>query len=635
MFGLPLPIILAAIYILSSPYVGQTKEDGNRPFSASPKRSSSAIAITSNGAILMTVNPDSNSISLVELNPVPTVHEIAVGTDPRTITVDDEGKRAYVTNRGSHTVSVVDLDLRQVVTEIEVGARPYGLIVSPDGTRLYVAEQGADRINIIDTSDYQSLGAVPTFDRPSGLALSPDGATLYTTHLYLNRISILSAHPNTVFLPLIQRTEPIARQSDFGEPGAVSTGSPRFTTLFPNSNLLQSIVLSPDGKTAYLPHTRSNSTNKALTLDSTVFPTLSLVDLSTQQHLVGQHIELFTLDPPAVGLPFDAAFTPDGHELWVANAASNDITVIDVTDRQRVAHIEVGDNPRGIAIAPDGAMAYVNNTLAGTVSVIDATTYIVTEVITTTNIPLDPTLLLGKRLFNSSNDPRMGKDQWMSCNTCHFDGENDRQTWFLGFAGPRNTASLLGMGETLPLRWSGEWDEAADSEFAIRMDSFGTGLIEGEMNCSLDPPDCVNHPSNAGLSPDLDALAAYLDSLVVPLSPGHMWGEPLSAAEQRGQTLFQAPETDCAECHPPPLYTDNLNHDVGTATPDEKIGPAFNTPSLLHLYDTAPYFHGGSAATLFDVLTRSTPGGEHAVSDVLAETELDDLIAYLLALPYE
>jgi len=365
-----------------------------------------------------------------------------------------------------------------------------------------------------------------------------------------------------------------------------------------------------------------------------VFPLVSLVDVASGEHLVGRQFDLGVLDPPGVGLPFDAAITPDGRELWVVNAASNDISVLNLETRQLTAHIEVEDNPRGIVLSPDAATIYVNNTLAGTVSVIDAQTYTVTTAITVTEIPLPPLMLQGKRLFHSSDDPRLAHAQWISCNTCHFDGEHDGRTWTFGFSGPRNTTSLLGMVETYPLRWSGEWDESADSEFAIRKENFGAGLIEGEMHCALVPADCVNQPPNQGRSNDLDALAAFLDSLQAPLSPGHAHGEPLNEAEQRGQVIFNDPDLGCSECHPPPLYTDHKTHDVGTATADEKIGPEFDTPTLRGLYDSAPYFHDGSAATLRDALTRPSPGREHDVSEALSENEIEDLIAFLLALPY-
>ena len=44
------------------------------------------------------------------------------------------------------------------------------------------------------------------------------------------------------------------------------------------------------------------------------------------------------------------------------------------------------------------------------------------------------------------------------------------------------------------------------------------------------------------------------------------------------------------------------------ATSGERIGPAYDTPTLRGLHDSAPYFHDGSAATLYQALTRPTPG---------------------------
>ena len=603
------------------------------------KRSSSAIAVTSNGAFCLVVNPDSNSLSIIDTVRPPSIPprirgeeekvvEIGVGLDPRTVAVDDTSRRAYVANRGSDSVSVVDLIAHTVVTEVVVGDRPYGVVVSPNGDRLYVAEQGADRLTVLDTTTFETVDTFSVADRPSGLAISDDGRTLYVTHLLTGQVSVVSLGGYRIYLPLILKSRQEIRYQ------ILDIGYSRFQypisniQLWPDSNLSQSIVLSPDRRTAYVPHTRSNTSNRALTFDATVFPLVSLIDLTTQQHLVGQQLDLGTLDPPGVGLPFDAVVTPDGEELWVLNAASNDITVVDLASRQHVAHIEVGDNPRGIVLSPDGATAYVNNTLAGTVSVVDTAAYAVTSAITVTDIPLPPALLNGKRLFHTSDDPRLARAQWISCNTCHFEGEHDGRTWFFGFAGPRNTTSLLGMIETYPLRWSGEWDESADSEFANRKENFGGGLIDGDMNCSLSPPDCVSQPPNQGRSYDLDCLALFIDSLPPPPSPG-----PPSEAALRGQAIFNGPALNCITCHTAPLYTDLKTHDVGTATADERIGPEFDTPTLRGLYDSAPYFHDGSAATLYEAITFPSPGSEHDVSGLLSEAEIQDLIAFLLALP--
>ena len=191
------------------------------------------------------------------------------------------------------------------------------------------------------------------------------------------------------------------------------------------------------------------------------------------------------------------------------------------------------------------------------------------------------------------------------------------------------------MIETYPLRWSGEWDESADAEFAIRRENFGTGLAEGDLHCDLFPADCVKPEPNQGRSDDLDALAAYMDSLVMPLSPGHRQGQPLSAAAQRGRDLFLQPELGCIGCHPPPLYTDLRAHDVGTVSDGEKIGPTYDTPTLRGLHGSAPYFHDGSVNTLLDALTLATANKEHDLSEILSEREIQDLVQYLMSLPYQ
>lgn len=590
------------------------------------------IALTAEN-ILLVLNPDSDSITLINTDTVTVLKEVPVGKTPRNIVVDEANNIAYISNWGSNTISSVDLETEQAIDEFAVGNRPYGLALNPKQHWLFVAEQGQDRLRIIDTTTKETIRIVHTADRPTRLALNEDGSTLYITHLLTNKITIFNAsNPYTTYLPISISTAGSLTKNIIKNKISLS---PTEVLLWPDSNLVHAIVLAPDGQTAYVPHTRFNTANQALTFDTTIFPLVSLVDLTTQQHLVGQQFDLGTLDPPGVGLPMDAAVSADGAELWIVNGASNDITVIDLLSRQLQAHIEVADNPRGIVFAHDGKMAYVNNALTGTVSVIDSTAYTVTETITTTKIPLPPLLLEGKRLFHSSDDPRLSKDQWIACNTCHFEGEQDGRTWFFGFAGPRNTTSLLGMVQTYPLRWSGEWNESADSEFAIRKENFGVGLIDDVMHCELSPPDCVNQPPNQGRDHALDALAAYMDFLTVPLSPNHAQGEPLTPSEQRGQMIFSDSSLGCITCHPPPYYTDQQQHDVGTVTNDEKIGSAYDTPSLRGLYDSAPYFHDGSATTLYEAITRPTSGSEHDVQKFLDKKEIQDLITFLLALPFK
>ena len=74
---------------------------------------------------------------------------------------------------------------------------------------------------------------------------------------------------------------------------------------------------------------------------------------------------------------------------------------------------------------------------------------------------------------------------------------------------------------------------------------------------------------------------------------------------------------------------------TGKDDPGEKMGPKYDTPTLLGVYRSAPYLHHGKAKTLLDVLTTCNKGDKHGKTSHLKPAQLDDLVAFLKALPYE
>ena len=557
---------------------------------------SSSLASTPDGRHLLVANPDSDSITIVDLADHRTIAEIPVGNNPQGVALDLAGRAAFVSNRDDDTLSVIDLLTRTVSDTWSVGDAPTGIVADPQG-RLYVANAGSASISVIRIEAGTRLATVPTAPRPRGLSLSPDGTTLYVTHFLSGRVSVID-------------TESLTLET------VVSTG--------PDSNLSNGLVVDPNAPRAYLPQTRSNTANRALLFDTTVFPVVSVIDLTTNTHLRRERIALDVADRP-VGIPFDAAVVPSQDDLYVVNAASNDLSVISLDSGRAVAHLEVGDHPRGIALSPDERFAYVNNTLSGTVSVIDTGAQQIVDTIDVTDIPLPESILNGKRLFNSSARVDLARDRWISCATCHFDGGMDGRTWFFR-DGPRNTPSLLGVRETPPFHWSGDLDELHDVERTIRTIQAGTGLAPGSDNCD---PTCDQGPPNAGRSQDLDDLVAYLRTLNLPPNPNRNPDGTLSANAERGRTIFLSKETGCSSCHAPPLYTDRRRHDVGTGeSPLETQGSSFDTPSLRGIYATAPYLHDGRAATLMDVLTENA-NDRHGITSHLTDDRVADLIAFL------
>lgn len=295
----------------------------------------------------------------------------------------------------------------------------------------------------------------------------------------------------------------------------------------------------------------------------------------------------------------------------------------------------VGANPRAVRVAPNGETVYVYNALDFNVVAYDTAKLIPIVNIQVTNNPLSPQVLTGKKLFYSALQPMVGR-RWISCSSCHPDGDSDGRTWH-NAEGLRNTQSFAGMAWTHPIHWSADRNEVQDFEHTIRGPLMqGRGLVQGNIHESLGK-------ANAGLSATLDALAAYSNSHKFPLSPYAKSG--LSEAAKRGRDVFFSEESQCNTCHSGPFFCDSqpratkeiVRHDVGTgeSDPSETMGPAYDTPTLLGVYRTAPYLHHGKAASLEDVLTTSNHDDRHGKTSHLKPEQIADLVEYLKALPYE
>src|SRR5690349_8463178 len=155
------------------------------------------------------------------------------------------------------------------------------------------------------------------------------------------------------------------------------------------------------------------------------------------------------------------------------------------------------------------------------------------------------------------------------------------------------------------VHWSANFDEIQDFEHDIRNAFGGTGFMtDAQFNTGT-----RNQPlgdAKAGINAELDALAAYVTSLSqVGPSPYRNADGTLTA-----QALFKG-AGGCSGCHSGSDFTDSASgvlHDVGTikASSGKRLGgtlTGIDTPTLKGVWDTAPYLHDGSAATLLDVLT--------------------------------
>jgi YVTN family beta-propeller protein len=110
-------------------------------------------------------------------------------------------------------------------------------------------------------------------------------------------------------------------------------------------------IFSPDGTEVWT--SQMDDPGLALVLEATTLATNETIE-------VGEH-------------PAEVTFSADGNYAFVANSASDSVTVVDVGSKSVVSTIAVGDNPVGAWQGSNG-VAYVDNEMGQTLTAIDAAT---------------------------------------------------------------------------------------------------------------------------------------------------------------------------------------------------------------------------------------------------------------------
>ncbi|MEC7557233.1 MAG: hypothetical protein VYA32_08655 [Planctomycetota bacterium] len=576
---------------------------------ATARDSNSLMDISQDGRLLACSNRDSGTVTIVDLATLKKLRETRVGVHPEGVAFLGKTHNLAVAVYNDDQVTLLNADSGKVTQQVEVFDEPYGIVSNADGSRFYVTLEYPGRVIEISNSG-KILRQFPAGSFPRGLALSPDGRTLYTAEYYSARVNAINVADGKI----------------------VDTWKGAST-----DNLCRQIVLHPTRPKAYIPHIRSRIA--AAQGEGSIFPYVGVVDTKTGEGRRRKRIPMDSfLGNLVTANPWEIDVSADGKKFFVVFSGTDDMFLCetvddDYTEIKLSRRITLGHNPRAVRVSPDGARFFVYNALDFNVVAYDANSARPLATINVTDNPLSKELHRGKVLFYTALQPMVGR-RWISCSSCHPDGDPDGRTW-QNPEGLRATPPLFGLAWTHPLHWSADRDESQDFEHTIRGPLMqGRGLVRGGINQSLEKP-------NKGLSADLDALAAYTNSHRFTLSPYARKG--LSTAAQRGRSLFRSTKVGCAKCHSGPFFTDSrprpkpLRHDVGsgTADPSEKMGPAYDTPMLLGLYRSAPYLHHGKAATLTDVLTTFNKNDRHGTTSHLDKQQVADLVEFLKALPYE
>ncbi|MGE0480864.1 MAG: hypothetical protein AB7Q17_10380 [Phycisphaerae bacterium] len=140
----------------------------------------SGIALSHDGATLVTCNSFDNNISIIDTATWTESRRLPVGTFPTRAIFSADDTRIYVSNKNSDTVSVVSNAGAgsAVLSTITVGDQPLDLALSPDETRLYVLDWGNPRVSVVNLPGTTVAASAPLPNPPAGMQLTPAGDKL-------------------------------------------------------------------------------------------------------------------------------------------------------------------------------------------------------------------------------------------------------------------------------------------------------------------------------------------------------------------------------------------------------------------------------------------------------------------------
>ncbi|OQC67489.1 MAG: Di-heme cytochrome c peroxidase [Verrucomicrobia bacterium ADurb.Bin006] len=580
-----------------------------------------AIAASPDGATLFVAAGTAGRVLIVDAASGQVWSATALGGHANALALAPDGTRLIVaTGEASGQIEVCDARSGRVERLVRAGHTPSALAVSPDGLRLYVANRFNHDVSVIDWKGGRELGRIPVVREPVALVLTPDGRRLFVgNHLPAGRADAAEIAAAITVIDT-ERLEPAAQIQ------------------LPNgSTAVRGLAMSGDGEIVYATHGLGRYQMPTTQLDRGWMNTsaLSVIDAAK-----AERINTVLVDDVDLGAanPWGVACSSDGRWIVVSHAGTHEVSIIDqpglIEKLRRIGAGErvdgaslssedvpndlsflvglrrrvnlSGEGPRGVVLV--GERLFVAEYYSDSLGLLDLAT---AGPLRAKSFPLGPAVAptqarRGEMLFN---DARLCFQHWQSCASCHPDARVDGLNWDLlndGLGNPKNTKNMLLSHETPPAMIMGVRETAEDAVRAgIRHIQF---LVRPEEEAV--------------------AIDVYLKNLRPGLSP-HRQGKDLSAAAQRGQQIFQ--RAGCAECHPPPLYTDLRRHDVGTGTGREQ-GKSMDTPTLIECWRTAPYLHDGRAATMRDVLGEANPDDRHGRTSGLTPIELSDLAEYVLSL---
>ncbi len=290
-------------------------------------------------------------------------------------------------SKSESTLAIVDPSTLKVVARVPVGPDPHEVIASSDGRIAYVSNYGGGAYNTIAVIDLVEQKALAPIDLgplrgPHGLEyvggklwFTAEAAKaigtydpwakkvdwiLGTSQKRTHMIFVAEDLKRLVTANVNSGTMSIFEKVTVPGPEAGQGGPPRVDW----DETVITVGKGPEGFDV-------SPNGKEIWVANAQDGTVSVIDF-------GAKFLKETIDAKVVGAN-RLKFTPDGQRVFISSLRSGDLTAIDAATRKEVKRISIGHGAAGILMQPDGSRAFVASTPDNYINIIDLHSLEVTD----------------------------------------------------------------------------------------------------------------------------------------------------------------------------------------------------------------------------------------------------------------
>jgi len=318
-----------------------------------------------------------NATAVISTSTSTVIGSIPVGNQPTALACDQNNGDVYVATllltQNSNSVKVISGATQNVIATVTVGFFPTAIAISPDGGEVYVANVPDDNLTIISGTTQSVVGSISVGDSPVGLAFDSSSEALFVADQLSQNVAVVNVTSRSIETLLT------------ANPGPSSIAVDQVTGAGYVANLYSGSLYQVQGSTLLLGAERYiGAPLEGLAVDGETGHVYVACLGCGELYDVNESKP--SLQPIRVGIgPTAVALDKVDGRIYVANSASNNVSVVDTSTDTTVATISLkgptlgGSSPVGVAFDQMDDHVYValhGDLLGdvGNITIIDAAT---------------------------------------------------------------------------------------------------------------------------------------------------------------------------------------------------------------------------------------------------------------------